>query len=301
MTSKTYSIIIPHHNSPGLLDRCIKSIPERDDIQIIVVDDNSADDKKPVIKRSDVEVLFINAQDSKGAGHARNVGIEKAIGEWLLFADCDDYFADNFLSVLDGYVHSDQDVVFFNFKYVDSETGLELPQLIISRIVENFDGTPQKDKALRYMNNAPWSKMVRTSFVKNNRFEFEETINGNDFLFSLLVGHNANKYSVERNVVYIYTMNPTGLSNRRVFSDQELACKLAYIKKRQILYKKLSIKGPETSLIGFFLYVLRRKGTGEFLHALKILIKRFADIYKGRNCYYDAIIGKKIQSENVSE
>lgn len=36
-----YSIIIPHHNVPTLLERCVNSIPQRDDIQIIVVDDNS--------------------------------------------------------------------------------------------------------------------------------------------------------------------------------------------------------------------------------------------------------------------
>ncbi len=36
-----YSIIIPHYNIPKLLLRCVKSIPERDDVQIIVVDDCS--------------------------------------------------------------------------------------------------------------------------------------------------------------------------------------------------------------------------------------------------------------------
>ena len=36
-----YSIIIPHYNIPDLLGRCIKSIPEREDVQVIVVDDNS--------------------------------------------------------------------------------------------------------------------------------------------------------------------------------------------------------------------------------------------------------------------
>ena len=296
-----YSFIIPHRNNTELLDRCLKSIPQRDDIQVIVVDDDSENSRKPTVTRKDVEVVLLDATQSNGAGHARNVGIKHSVGKWLLFADCDDYFADNFLSVLDVYVHSDLDVVFFNFKYINSETGAELPQLYISKTVKNFDNSPQMDKVLRYMNNAPWSKMVRTSFVKNNRFEFEETINGNDFLFSLLIGHNAKQYSVERNVVYIYTMNPTGLSNRRVFSDQELACKLAYIKKRQVLYKKLLIKGPETSLIVFFLYILKRRGIGEFLHTLRVFIQRFTNIYKDRNCYYDAIIGKKIQSENVSK
>lgn len=40
-----YSIIIPHYNIPELLQRCLDSIPERDDVQVIVVDDNSDSSK----------------------------------------------------------------------------------------------------------------------------------------------------------------------------------------------------------------------------------------------------------------
>ena len=40
MKEITYTFIIPHHNCPDLLDRCLSSIPQRDDIQIVVVDDN---------------------------------------------------------------------------------------------------------------------------------------------------------------------------------------------------------------------------------------------------------------------
>ena len=36
-----YSIIIPHKNSPELLSRCLDSIPNRDDLQVVIVDDNS--------------------------------------------------------------------------------------------------------------------------------------------------------------------------------------------------------------------------------------------------------------------
>ena len=56
-----YSIIIPHKNIPNLLQRCLDSIPNREDVQIIVVDDNSDPnivdfDKFPGLNRSNVEV-----------------------------------------------------------------------------------------------------------------------------------------------------------------------------------------------------------------------------------------------------
>ena len=88
-----YSVIIPHHNIPALLQRCLDSIPERDDIQIIVVDDNSdsnkVDFKKfPGIGRRNVEIYY--TKEGKGAGFARNVGLKYAKGRYLIFADADD-------------------------------------------------------------------------------------------------------------------------------------------------------------------------------------------------------------------
>ena len=58
-----YSIIIPHKNIPNLLQRCLDSIPNREDVQIIVVDDNSDPnivdfDKFPGLNRSHFEVNF---------------------------------------------------------------------------------------------------------------------------------------------------------------------------------------------------------------------------------------------------
>lgn len=90
-----YSIIIPHKNIPDLLRRCLDSIPQRPDIQIIVVDDNSCSDKVdfahfPGREREGVEIVY--TREGLGAGYARNVGLRHAKGRWLLFADADDYF-----------------------------------------------------------------------------------------------------------------------------------------------------------------------------------------------------------------
>ena len=97
----SYTIIIPHKNCPDLLKRCVDSIPVRDDVQIIVVDDNSDEDKKPSIERKGMEVVLLDASSSKGAGRARNVGLKHAKGKWLLFADADDYYTDNLSKFLD--------------------------------------------------------------------------------------------------------------------------------------------------------------------------------------------------------
>src|SRR5690554_1026331 len=99
INSINYSVIIPHKNIPDLLERCLQSIPIREDIQVIVVDDNSDPDKVnflefPGLNRKNTEVYF--TKEGKGAGYARNVGLTKAKGKWLIFSDADDYFNECF-------------------------------------------------------------------------------------------------------------------------------------------------------------------------------------------------------------
>lgn len=58
-----YSIIIPSHNHPELLSRCLNSIPDIADIQVIVIDDNSNPKKVcfeqyPGLERAFTEVVF---------------------------------------------------------------------------------------------------------------------------------------------------------------------------------------------------------------------------------------------------
>lgn len=108
-----YSIIIPHKNSTVLLERCLKSIPCRKDVQVIVVDDNSENQEElnaVVGGFSQVELILTQGG---GAGHARNEGLKYIRGKWVLFADADDFYNKNAFSILDNYINSDNDVIYF--------------------------------------------------------------------------------------------------------------------------------------------------------------------------------------------
>lgn len=167
---KTYSFIIPHHNTPLLLQNLIATIPQRDDIEIIVVDDNSSNGKRPSNLRSDVCLINIPAQESKGAGHARNRGLEVATGKWLLFADSDDFYDKGFLEELDKYRDSNLDVVF------SAHIQYDLEKKIVSEkrnyIEKAFDKFQQSGRTLKDVRrlaltvNAPWNKMFNHEFVK---------------------------------------------------------------------------------------------------------------------------------------
>jgi len=120
-----YSFIIPHRDIPQLLLRCLDSIPRREDVQIIVVDDVSSPeivDKYFSDIEKDESVQLIKLEKSNGAGYARNVGLAQAHGEWIVFADADDFFEEGLLDKLDGHSSDAADIIYFRAKSVYSES-----------------------------------------------------------------------------------------------------------------------------------------------------------------------------------
>ena len=94
-----FTIVIPHKNTPTLLERLVDSIPPRDDLEIIVVDDHSDADVVdfnhfPCKDRAGLAVVM--NKECHGAGYARNCALPLAKGRWILFADSDDFFNSGF-------------------------------------------------------------------------------------------------------------------------------------------------------------------------------------------------------------
>lgn len=201
-----YSVIIPHKNSPKLLQRLLDSIPRRDDLQIIVVDDNSDPEKVdynnfPGLNDTHVELYF--DKTSRGAGHARNVGLEHAKGKWLVFADADDYFYPNSFSVIDNKIkEANLDIIYFYCNSRDSETGL----LLHDRVTSIKDGIVNRDyDKLRYMSYVPWGKVVNLDVVNKNNLKFDEVAVCNDIMFSTLVGYYSRNIGLIDDALYCCT------------------------------------------------------------------------------------------------
>ena len=192
-----------------MLNRCLDSIPTRDDVQIIVVDDNSDVDKKPILSRQNVELVLLDEERSKGAGRARNVGIWKAKGKWLLFADADDYYTEYLPVLMDKYADDDNtDMVFLNARKIDDK-GMMRP-LIIDRFINNYlHGNKKAEADLRFGVWTPWTRMVKRELVFNHHLSFEELPAGNDVKFGLNTSLCAKTIEVEKAIVYHYYQWPT--------------------------------------------------------------------------------------------
>ena len=193
----TFSIIIPHKEIPDLLMRCLQSIPVSEDIQVIVVDDNSADadtylERYPELSRPYLE--FIRTTKGGGAGYARNVGLEHAKGKWLMFADADDFYVDDMYSIICSYVDSDADAIYFKKKSVLSEDISIITERCshVNKNIDNFlsNGDEWPIRAQMYV---PWGKMVKRDVMVKHDIRFDEVMYADDaycslpFTLSLLV------------------------------------------------------------------------------------------------------------------
>jgi len=269
-----YSFIIPHKNCPDLLQRCVDSIPERDDVQVIVVDDNSEEGKKPSLKdRKNLQVIRLDATQSKGAGRARNVGLEHAEGKWLLFADCDDFYNKGFLDILDKYKDGDLDAVYFDATSVDSKTLEPCPKRLrkLNDMVNEGLHSEEAFFKLRCFYNAPWAKMTRRSFVEEHGISFEETINGNDIMFSHYVGYLAKKSMVIHNKLYVYTIENKGITSQK----GSVAVWMSRIDHNYKQRKYLEYIGhPEWKKISFFRFY-RKYFYNRPLLGLKVLYSHY--------------------------
>lgn len=200
-----YSIIIPHKNIPDLLFRCLDSIPVRDDVQVIVVDDNSDPnivdfENFPGVEKENVEVIF--SKTGKGAGAARNEGLNKVLGEWVLFADADDYFSSNAFVIFDSLRDSRYDLIYFGTMCFDAITkrehvrGQKYVLLMESALLGDID---------KYKYNAyvPFAKMVRRVLLQRHSISFDETRVANDVMCSLKIAYYSECTGIDNRCVYI--------------------------------------------------------------------------------------------------
>lgn len=252
------SIIIPHYNSVKLLKKLLDSIPEKEEIQIIVIDDRSDKELEEFLlltkdsAYNHVEFLR-NDKNVKGAGASRNIGLDKAKGEWILFADSDDFFMEGFYDCVSEFFTSDCEVVFFMPTSIVAGTGNKSDRhLPYEMLLNNFlDKKSQESETfLRYKFIVPWSKLIRKSLLQDNKIYFDEVLASNDVMFSTKVGYYMKKFHVSREVIYCVTRSHGTLTmnmSEKVY-DARLKVFIAYCNYlKSNLYEKelklLNLKG----------------------------------------------------------
>ena len=238
-----FSIIIPHKNIPSLLVRCLESIPKRNDIQIIVVDDNSSADivdfnSFPGREREDVEVYFTHK--SGGTGYAQNIGLEHAVGEWVMFIGADDFFTDELNSFLDRMVDAPEDLIVFDHRSVlsdDINSSVER-SVYLSKMIDDYLNGRIDEKYLRCKYIVATCKLIRRDLIEKHHIRFNETKWSNDNFFSAQVSCFADSIKVCNDVIYVMTVRGGSLTSDYCGTRKESEIRLQEAIKSDKLYRK---------------------------------------------------------------
>lgn len=121
MNNPFISVIIPVYNMADRVGRCLDSIVSQSfkDIEILLIDDGSTDGAADVIKEysiADSRIICVR-QENSGVSAARNLGIGKALGDYILFIDADDEIEEDYLrNIADKARSTDADILVWGIK-----------------------------------------------------------------------------------------------------------------------------------------------------------------------------------------
>lgn len=294
METFIYSVIIPHYNSAGLLERMLRSIPERDDIQVIVVDDCSKNDEIDRLKSLQHKNLELYFQtENHGAGAARNVGLNQASGKWVLVVDADDIFDDKAFDVLDRYNDANIDYLCYVIDSLDNSLKPDGARIISSESVKAYCKSQDNDNTLRfkYQNLICRNKMVSLSFIKKKNIRFEECKVNNDVFFGLSIGHFGKKFVAIPDVLYHSIRSVGSITRQSRTIEREF---LFYIQaqKRNGFYEAIGLKRWPYYRYDFLYvpFMLKKRGLmgtlefykyrGEHLNEVKEARKQYLSLLK---------------------
>ena len=193
------SIIIPAYNCADDILRMIDSIKAQDysDYELIIVNDHSTDDTAKVLSqlsRSDRRIVAINQPANGGASIARNTGISRAKGKYLMFLDADDTLKKGALAKFVSTIKNNQtQMAVSGFTIINLKDRKKLSEVDVCNASppDRQADEPWKIYILRLLGidgrlYQVWNKIYLTSIIKKHHLAFQSGVNfGEDLMFNL--------------------------------------------------------------------------------------------------------------------
>lgn len=211
------SVIVPVYNVELYLQECIDSILTQSytDIELLLIDDGSKDSSYDICKKyeSKDERIKVYKKANGGVSSARNLGIEKAQGEWITFIDSDDYLLNNnyLLDLAEATYKYNTDYIIttgcikfgYEKKVFNDSAGKVEPQIILKNII-----------GLNNIYLSPWGRLYRTSIIKKYNIRFLKGLHyAEDCYFNIEYIRYISSASVVENKGYYYRENTTSITH----------------------------------------------------------------------------------------
>jgi len=194
MESIRFSIVVPVYNVELYLEKCVESLLNQDYAQsrmeILLIDDGSKDRSGKIcdILAERFANIRVFHKENGGLSSARNLGIEKAIGEYILFVDSDDFIERNTCRILDNTlkIYGNVDALVFDGMEDtgNQQTTMRRFPLENVRYIENGRQFLLEHYKKRNFNVEAWLYSYRRQFLYENHLNFQEGILHEDVEFT---------------------------------------------------------------------------------------------------------------------
>lgn len=205
VTKRRFSVIISAYNVEAYIERAINSVLNQNfkDYELIVVEDKSTDNTLENIMKYEGKIKIIKNEKNRGLGAVRNIGIENAIGEYIVHLDGDDtLYNDSTLKDIDKVIGTNTpDIIFFGFQEVNGNNKL--------RVATKENSTKEARLICDATFSVP-SKCWRKEFLIENDIKFIEDVYYEDMIYSMRAVTLSNETMYGEFPIFNYYKNRDG-------------------------------------------------------------------------------------------
>lgn len=210
-----YSFIVPVYNTEKYLKKCLDSLVNQTykDFEIIVVNDGSTDKSSNIISKYQKKYknIIVIDKENEGLSMARNRGVQKTSGKYIIFVDSDDYVSNKLLEEVDKKI-DDSDILRFQIA-----TENEVYTKVNEYHEEGFESMCGYD-AFKYLSSyhfvePAWCYVIRKNYYIENKFSFKKGVYHEDFGLIPYVIYKARKVKSVDFIGYYYIQRNGSIIN----------------------------------------------------------------------------------------
>lgn len=228
------SLIIPCYNAEATIGELLERIlaQKETDFEVIVINDGSTDNSLAICKRFNDKRLRIITVKNGGVSRARNIGLKKCTGKYVMFADADDMLSTEWHSRALSSMQVKYDIIIFS-NHMGKKANNKR-ELIKKLFV-------QKDGVCYY--RLVTSKIYKKAFLESRNITFnEELLNGEDLLFNINTFSCCRDFVEINNTIYLYSINQQSSTHKfdiRIFNNQKKLLEIISQNKLAKTYKEM--------------------------------------------------------------
>lgn len=258
---KKISVIIPVYNVQGYLKDCLDSIlmQSSSDYEIVLVDDGSTDRSGELCDEyaRKYDNIFAFHKENGGPSDARNYGIEKSNGEYIVFVDSDDYFDDCKIleKIIEASKNGKYDIVAYCIKFYDAVSGNLQKTHIYDECINSLPSLEEKlthTISRDQMIISSCGYAIKRDFILKNSLLFEKGIYDEDTERTMRI------FSCDPSIIYINEPSYCTRRGRVGSASTEVSNKnirdLLYVIKKHATSFKDSSNPCQRILVSFLAY-----------------------------------------------